>query len=168
MDNLAVTIAAGAASARILNKRLIYEIAALFALAHFVMFSLGFIGGERVAPALGRVAPWLACAALVYIGASMLWQARQPKEEVNHLIFESFKHKILLAVATSIDAFLVGTSFGFTYSVFWQMAVLLVICVGVTSATGFKLGGTLGKKFGRWTEALGGVVLIVLGLKLLL
>lgn len=168
MDNLAVTIAAGAASARVINKRLIYEIAVLFASAHFVMFSLGFMGGERVAPALGRVAPWLACAALMYIGLEMMAQAYRHKEEVNHVIFDSFKHKILLAVATSIDAFLVGTSFGFTYSAFWQMAVLLVVCVGITSATGFKLGDALGKKFGRWAEALGGLVLIVLGLKLLL
>lgn len=168
MDNLAVTIAAGASSARILNKRLIYQIAGLFSIAHFIMFSLGFLGGESVVPVIGKVAPWCACAALVYIGINMLWQARHAHPQVNHLIFSSFKHKLVLAVATSIDAFLVGTTFAFTHSSFWQMAVLLVICVALTSATGFKIGDVLGKKFGRWAEALGGMILIVLGLKLLL
>ena len=71
MDNLAVTIAAGASSARILNKRLIYQIAGLFSIAHFIMFSLGFLGGESVVPVIGKVAPWCACAALVYIGVSV-------------------------------------------------------------------------------------------------
>jgi len=167
-DNLAVTVSAGAASARVINQRLIYEIAVLFATAHFIMFSLGFLGGTRVAPVLGRVAPWIACAILIYIGAGMLWQAWRKREEVNHAIFASLKHKLLLALATSVDAFLVGTGFGFTGSSFWQMAVLLVICVGLTSTVGFKLGDILGRKFGRWAETGGGAVLIILGVKLLL
>lgn len=168
MDNLSVTIAAGACSARVINKRLIYEIACLFAAAHFVMFSIGFWGGEFVAPVLGRVAPWIASAALVYIGAEMLLTAYRNRTEVNHAIFSAFKNKLLLALATSLDAFFVGTSFGFTQSSFGVMALMLVCCVWITSATGFKLGDLLGRKFGRWTEAVGGLVLIALGLKLLL
>lgn len=168
MDNLSVTVAAGAASAWLINRRLIFEVAFLFSGAHFVMFTIGFLGGESVAPALGRVAPWIASAALVYIGVRMLFEAYRNETEVNHALFSAFKNKLLLALATSLDAFLVGTSFGFTYSAFWQMAIMMVLCVWITSVLGFKLGNVLGKKFGRWTEAVGGLVIIGMGLKLLI
>ena len=168
MDNLTVTVAAGTGAAHLINRRLVYEIACLFAAAHFLMFSLGFWGGEHIAPVLGKVAPWIASGALVYIGLGMLWQACHKPAEVNHVIFSSLKNKMLLALATSVDAFLVGTSFGFTRSDYWQMVFMLAVCVWITSAAGFKMGHLLGKKFGRRIEAVGGITLVVLGVKLLL
>jgi len=168
MDNLAVTIAAGAVCALAPKRSKVYEIAGLFTLAHFIMFSFGFLGAERVAPTLGKIAPWLACIVLVYIGLGMMWQAWRNHSTDNMIMFFSLKKKILLALATSMDAFLVGTSFGFTYSVFWQIIVMLTGCVFITSVCGFKIGDVLGKKFGRWMEAAGGAVLVLLGIKLLL
>jgi putative Mn2+ efflux pump MntP len=75
---------------------------------------------------------------------------------------------VLLAVATSIDAWLVGMGLAPTKMPWGLMAATMVVFVFITSWIGFYFGMWLGKKFGQRMEMVGGVVLILLGVKLLL
>ena len=83
-------------------------------------------------------------------------------------VLHSFKTLLALSVATSLDALLVGIGLAFTEAPFWVTVLTLTACVFVTSWAGFYLGAFLGRKFGKVMEALGGLALILIGLKLLL
>lgn len=167
MDNLAVTVSAGCARSHHSCMRLILQIGLLFALAHFIMFAIGFEGGVllHASQVLGA---WVACMILVIIGVRMIKEALSPHEETACPIFTSLKTQLALAVATSLDALFVGAGMSLAGAAFWQTQFFLVLCVFITSCCGFYLGNYLGKKFGRNMEIAGGTVLILLGVKVLL
>ncbi len=167
MDNLAVTVSAGCAKRPAKCTHTIVWVSALFAVAHFVMFSIGFEGGVLL-HAGQTIAPWLACLILMFIGGGMIKEAFEPQEENCPALFNSTKTQVLLAVVTSIDALWAGAGLAFTDASFWQTVLILIGCVFVTSLFGFEMGHLLGRKFGRNMEVLGGSVLIFLGVKVLL
>ena len=110
---------------------------------------------------------WIAFGLLVFLGINMVREARQGEEEAAD---GSLGVKIMLAmaVATSIDALAVGITFAFL-----EVEVLPAVCfIGVItfllSALGVKLGSLCGTRFQAKAEALGGIILILLGVKILL
>ena len=169
MDNLAVAISTGCAEQVQGHEQTIWKISLLFALAHFVMFSLGFEGGALLHA--GRAAgAWMACVILVFIGTKMIqsaWRA-DAVQPASAKLLRCFKTQVVLAGATSLDALWAGAGMAFSAASFWQVAVALVICVLLTSLSGFFLGQFLGRKFGRKMETAGGVVLILFGVRVLL
>ena len=167
MDNLAVTISAGCSQRSVGRSRTLWQVSLLFALAHFIMFTAGFEGGILL-HAGKTIAPWLACAILIFIGLRMIKNAFAPKGQEQAPLLNSLHTQVMLALATSVDALLVGAGLAFATGDFWQTTIALVICVFVTSVCGFYMGRYLGSKFGRNMEILGGLVLIFLGAKVLL
>ena len=166
MDNLAVTVSAGCAQSKD-HAAVRWQISLLFALAHFVMFSAGFVGGELLHA--GRAAgAWIAFLILLFIGLHMIKEAFSDKEEAAPGIFNSFRMQAALAVATSMDALFAGAGLGVLYLPFWQTVLLLTGCVFITSFWGFKAGHVLGRKFGTGVEIAGGIVLMIVGAKVLL
>ena len=168
MDNWAVTIASGCSHREAIAKAYIFKVSALFAAAHFVMFSGGWLCGAGVGKYIGAVDHWIAFAILLFIGARMGKESREEKAEEQACVLHSFKTLCALAVATSLDALLVGMGLAFTAAPFWATVLTLTVCVFATSWSGFYVGAYLGRKFGKVMEALGGVVLILIGVKLLL
>lgn len=167
MDNLAVATSAGCSQCLQGCTRVILRVSVLFAVAHFVMFSLGFEGGILLHTGKA-IAPWIACGILTFIGGRMIKSAFAPVQETRPTIFNSLHTQILLALATSVDALLVGAGLALATVSFWQTVIALVICVFITSLCGFYLGRYLGSKFGRNMEMAGGCVLVFLGVKVLL
>ena len=170
MDNLAVAVAAGCQGQGHLPRRIIFQTSLLFALAHFVMFSAGFWGGHELVRWIGTVAGWAACAILVYIGGHMVVASRQNSENTgaNPGRLTEVRTRVLLSFATSLDALFVGMGLGLTQPQ-WALPVLLLTgCVFATSLGGFYAGRFLGQRFGAVMEAGGGIILILIGAKLLL
>lgn len=168
MDNWAVTIASGCSHHEAIAKSYIFKVSALFAAAHFLMFSGGWLCGAGVGKYIGAVDHWIAFIILVFIGVRMVKESRQNQPETDVCTLHSFKTLCVLAVATSLDALLVGMGLAFTAAPFWATVLMLAACVFVTSWSGFYVGAYLGRKFGKVMEALGGAVLILIGMKLLL
>ena len=167
MDNLAVTISAGCTRGSTAARWAVWRISALFALAHFVMFSTGYEGGILVHT--GRiVGAGVACFILVVIGVQMMYNAFGPAEKLQADLFTSFHTQLALAVATSLDALFVGAGMALSATPFWQTVLAVTGCVLFTSLCGFKLGRFLGEKFGPKMELIGGAVLVFLGAKVLL
>lgn len=168
MDNLAVTISAGCSHHLKGHRGTIWQISLVFALAHLVMFSIGYEGGTLLHA--GRVVgAVLACAILGWIGARMVHGAWKPNPQPDGCpLLHSFKTQVALAVATSLDALWAGVGMAFSSAVFWQIVSALVVCVFITSLSGFYLGQFLGRTFGRKMEMIGGAVLILFGVKVLL
>ena len=165
MDNMAATISAGCARGNF-SQRMLWQISALFAAAHFVMFSIGFEGG-RLVHAGRKAGAWAACIILGIIGIRMIKSGARPQERTCSL-FSSLRTQLALAVATSLDALFVGTGMAFSAAPFWQTSLFITGCVFVTSFGGFYAGHYLGKKFGPVMETAGGCILVLLGIKALL
>ena len=168
MDNLAVTVAAGCAARGHVPWRDELRASTAFALAHLVMFSAGWLLGVGVGKLIHSYALWVSCGILVWIGARMMWEARPSAEPEKTVRSWDIKSLILIAAATSIDAWLVGMGLALTQGPWLLMAVTMVLFVFVTSWIGFYFGAWLGEKFGRRMEMIGGLVLALLGVKMLL
>lgn len=168
MDNLAVTVAAGCAARGHVPWRDELRASSAFALAHFVMLSVGWLFGLELGKLLHAYAVWVSFGILVWIGTHMMWEGRPGVEPEETVRSWDVKSLLLLALATSMDAWLVGMGLAPTNTPWALMAATMVVCVFLTSWIGFYFGAWLGKKFGQRMEMLGGLVLIILGVKLLL
>ena len=109
---------------------------------------------------------WIAFILLGIIGVNMIRESRECGEESLNSSF-SFRTMLPLAVATSIDALAVGVTFAFL-QVDIVPAVLFIGCTTfVISAVGVKVGAVFGARFQHQAELLGGVVLVLMGIKIL-
>lgn len=113
-----------------------------------------------------KYAHWIAFVLLIIIGGNMLKEAMGEDEKVDACM--DAKEMFLLAIATSIDALAVGVTFAFL-KVQIVPAVSFIGCVTfVCSAIGVKIGSIFGSKYRSKAEFCGGVILILIGLKILL
>jgi len=165
MDNFTVSLACGCGPA--VKTRDIIKCGAVFALAHIIMFSAGWSGGEIANRFIGGVDHWLAFFLLLFIGGKMIKEAFSAQEECLN-IFASAREIILVSLATSMDALAVGVSLSIADVNFIFALSSMALFVFITTLLGFKLGGKLSAKFGKRAEIAGGVVLIGIGLKILL
>lgn len=131
---------------------------------------LGFLLGGLFADAIKEIDHWVAFVLLAFIGANMLKEAFSKKEECacEEADF-SIKTMFTMAVATSIDALVVGISLAMAGNVNIVLAVTLIgVTTFILSAVGVKIGSVFGNKFEKKAQITGGVILIFLGIKILL
>ena len=126
----------------------------------FLMPALGYFLGDRFAALLTKFGPWIAFVLLALIGANMI------KESFGGDY--SAKAMLPLAIATSIDAFAVGVSFAAMQVDILPAAGLIGVITCLLSAIGVKVGAMFGDKYRAPAERIGGIVLILIGVKTLL
>ncbi len=132
---------------------------------------IGFFLGTLFAVAIQAVDHWIAFGLLAIIGVNMLKEARSSEEECGceNSADLSVKTMLVMAVATSIDALAVGISLAMVGNINIFFAVTLIgICTCILSMLGVKIGNVFGSRFEDKAEIAGGVILILLGLKILL
>ena len=131
---------------------------------------IGFFLGTLFAEAIEKFDHWVAFGLLAVIGINMLKEAFEKKECENCGCDDlSPKKMFVMAIATSIDALAVGVSLAMAGDVNIYLAVLLIGVVTFTlSAVGVKVGNVFGSRFEKKAQIAGGVILILLGLKILL
>lgn len=132
----------------------------------FLMPVLGFFLGGRFAAMLTKFGPWIAFVLLALIGVNMVKESFGGDEQLDDDY--SVKAMLPLAVATSIDAFAVGVSFAAMQVAIIPSATLIGITTCVLSAVGVKVGAMFGDKYRGPAERIGGIVLILIGVKTLL
>ena len=110
---------------------------------------------------------WL-CLVIVLsiIGINMIREAFSAEDEADDKI--DFKTMIILAIATSIDALTVGVTFAFLSVNIWFSIVVIGIITFIMSIIGVKIGNVFGDKYKSKAEITGGIILILLGIKVLL
>lgn len=168
MDNFAAALASGCGGHHALSRGRILAVSGMFTAAHFIMFALGWLGGHEVVRHIDWVDHWIAFGMLVWIGGRMIKEALSAAPEHTSSALLSLRAVCSIAVATSLDALLVGVGLSVIHAPFWVTACFMVLCVFVTSCCGFWLGGFLGYRFGRIMEISGGLVLAGIGVKILL
>ncbi len=166
MDSVAVSIASGSKYKNI-NIFDILKIALLMAVFQGLMPLLGFFMGNIFATFVDSIDHYIAFIILVYLGYRMIQESREGdfEEEVKDL---KNKTLLILALATSIDALAIGITFSFSdVDIFYAVSLIAFITFGLCFLAvyiGKFLGGFLEDK----AEYLGGIILIILGFKILL
>ena len=129
---------------------------------------IGFYLGTLFASAIEAVDHWVAFILLGLIGISMIKEALGKEEECQDDSL-AFKTMLVMAIATSIDALAVGISLAMAGNVNIFTAVLLIgVTTFILSAIGVKIGNVFGSKYEKKAQFCGGVILILLGTKILL
>ena len=165
MDAFSVSLTKGF-SLKNIKKSQILCYAIFFGSFQSIMPVLGWLGGIQLQWLITTFAPWIAFILLLLIGLNMIRESLSDDEEKMDSF--SIKEVFLLAIATSIDAFAVGI----TYAVLKIDILIPVIIIGIIAfiftIIGIYLGKKIGNYFGDKFEILGGVILILLGFKILL
>jgi manganese efflux pump family protein len=165
MDAVAVSLVRGAVGERRLLPAL--ELGGAFGLAQGVMPLLGWGLSEAFGAAFVRVDHWIAFALLAGLGGRMLWQASRPSEPP-----VAGPLRLLgvatAAFATSVDAAAAGLTFGVLEVSVATACLTIGAVTAVLCAAGYLAGSQVSGRAGKWAEALGGAVLIGLGVKILL
>ena len=170
MDAFAVSICKGLAMKRS-TLRAELTCGVWFGGFQALMPLIGFFLGNLFAGAIEAVDHWVACLLLVIIGVNMLKEAFGQDEECDSCGSADLgvKTMFVMAVATSIDALAVGISLAMAGDVNILQAVILIgICTCGLSMAGVKIGSIFGSRFEKKAQLAGGIILILLGVKILL
>lgn len=165
-DTFAVSVSSGLMKREITFKQAL-RIAVVLAAFQGLMPAIGWFLGMSIKGYIEVWDHWIAFAMLSILGGKMIWESFAKKEEQE---FDPLNIKFIIGIgiATSIDALIVGVSFGM-FSVNLPLAVLVI--GGVTflaSMLGILFGKKTGSKFGDKVDMLGGIILIIIGIKILL
>ena len=144
-------------------------IALTFGVFQAVMPLLGWLLASQFERYITGVDHWVAFGLLALIGGKMIVDAvRGGADEEEDSDTLGVRELLLLAVATSIDALAVGISFAFLPVAIGQAVLLIGVCTTVLSFAGVLVGRRVGARFGAPAEIAGGVILILIGTRVLL
>ena len=164
MDAFAVSVCKGLSLGRINAKHMCIA-GAWFGGFQALMPLVGYFGGRFFADKVTRYSHWVAFVLLVFIGAGMI---KESKEEEHVNADMDIKSMFILAVATSIDALAVGVTFAFLKVEIVSAVSFIGGITFVCSAAGVKIGSLFGMKYKSKAELCGGIILILIGTKILL
>ena len=171
MDAFAVAVCKGLCMKRI-NYKHTFVIALFFGGFQALMPLIGYFLGTFFESYITAVDHWIAFALLMYIGGKMLYDTFSSDDEeivcpvISRL---NIKELFLLAIATSIDALAVGITFSFykDTNIFSNISIIGVTTF-VIAAAGVAIGNKFGTRFKKKAEIAGGVILVLIGVKILL
>jgi putative Mn2+ efflux pump MntP len=144
-------------------------IALTFGLFQALMPVLGWLVGTQFARYITEIDHWVAFGLLAIVGGKMLWEAFSTHEDTERDTDTlDVKQLLLLAIATSIDALAVGITFAFVPVSIGGAATLIGVTTAAFAFAGVVIGRRVGARFGKPAEIVGGVVLILIGARILL
>lgn len=171
MDAFAVSIGKGLSVTKIKLSHAL-KVGLWFGGFQALMPLIGYLLGSTFADVVSTYDHWVAFVLLALIGGNMIKEAFEKDDECDCNKKEKncfgFVTMLTLAVATSIDALAIGVTFAF-----FKVAIIpAIITIGITtflfSVAGLKIGHIFGCKYKSHAELFGGVILILIGLKILL
>lgn len=142
------------------------EIAVVFGLFHFIMPLFGHVVGLGFESFIRGVDHWVAFILLAGLGIKMLLESFKSVEE-KEIDIHDYKILLLLAVATSVDALVIGISFAFLPVNVWWAATVIGTVIFFVTLVSIYLGKKFGEIWGKKAEVIGALVLIGIGLKIL-
>jgi len=166
IDAFAVSLSAGAYLVRA-DARQTFRLAFHFGLFQFLMPVLGWLAGLELVHVIQEVDHWVALGLLAMIGGKMIWESFRETESLKKDVTRGWS-LVGLSVATSIDALAVGLSLSLIGTTIVFPAVLIGVVASVMSFVGVRLGERVSGLFGRRVEFVGGVVLILIGVKIVI
>lgn len=171
MDCFTVSLASGISARKFISPAMPI-MAICFGLFQGGMTFIGFLGTNYFSEYLQSVDHWIAFGLLAYLGGRMIWEGCQNEDESKSMNLLDTKTIITMSVATSIDALAVGISFACLNGVYDHVSILLpvsiiALCSLIATFLGQGIGIQLGKKINLPVGIVGGIILILIGIKVL-
>ncbi|MBQ5957689.1 MAG: manganese efflux pump [Bacteroidales bacterium] len=175
MDAFSVSISKG-----LTTKKFSWKVALTcglwFGVFQALMPIIGYFLGAQFEQFITSVDHWIAFGLLFLIGANLIREALSKKTEngerrTENLPLSTFRSQLQmfpLAIATSIDALAVGISFACIQVQLWSSVLIIGVTTFLFSVLGVKIGNVFGSRFEKGAGVLGGIILILIGLKILL
>lgn len=168
MDSFAVAISTGVALVNV-SARQAFRMSFHFALFHVIMVLAGWFVGLNLEKRISSWDHWLVFCLLCFIGIKMIYQSISQNDD-DCLKNDPTKGAslVMLSVATSLDALGVGLSFALMELTIWFPVFVIGIVITAFTIIGLFIGGRFGARFGKRMEIVGGLILIIIGFKVLL
>lgn len=166
MDAFAVSVCKGLAMPKCTFKKAAI-VGLWFGGFQALMPAIGYVLGAQFQETIASIDHWIAFVLLALIGGNMIHEALDNDEEEADASLD-VKPMFLLAVATSIDALAIGITFAFLKVNIIPAVCFIGIVTFIISFAGVKIGNVFGARYKNKAEIVGGVILILLGLKILL
>ena len=165
MDAFAVSVCKGLSLGKIKPKHMCIA-GAWFGGFQALMPLIGYFLGSFFAEMIEKYDHWVAFVLLAIIGGNMIKESFGKDEKVDSSM--DVKSMLLLAIATSIDAWAVGVTFAFLQVQIVPAVSFIGVITFIFSAVGVKIGSLFGTKYKSKAELFGGIVLVLIGIKILL
>ncbi len=165
-DSFAVSLSCGVIESRI-RFRNAMRIAFTLAFFQGGLTVLGFFLGSTVSKQIERLDHWLALLLLLILGARMIINGIRDDDKKDPVDYSRWTVLLTMAVGTSIDAFAVGISFAFLKVHIWSAGVIIGAVTFLASMTAIRIGKSAGSHLGSRVEIIGGIILIIIGIKIL-
>ena len=165
MDAFAVSVCKGLSVKKLSPKHALLA-GVYFGGFQFLMPVIGYLLGFRFEHFITNIDHWIAFVLLAFIGGNMIKESFGKSEELNDDF--GFKTMLLMAVATSIDALAVGITFAFLNVSIIPAASLIGVTTFIISAIGIYISNVFGAKYKSKAELAGGIILVLIGVKILL
>ena len=165
-DSFAVSVSSGIMMKHI-NIFEAMKISFSFAFFQGLMPLLGWMAGKRISVYLSDYDHWIAFGLLVFIGLRMIWESQKMEENKTFNPLNIW-FIIYMSIATSIDALIVGLSFAFFETNIYASIIIIGIVTFIAAMLGILFGKKAGNRLGKKMEILGGIILIIIGFKILL
>lgn len=167
MDAFAVSITSGIILCKP-NLRNAIKIGLFFGVSQAIMPYIGWILGKQFSGFLNQIDHWIVFILLSFIGLKMILESKKNKEgdsiktnPLNNIVL------LTLALATSIDALAVGISFAFFDVSIYLSMIIIGLVTFILSIIGVYVGNLTGDLFKKKAEIIGGIILILIGIKIL-
>ncbi len=169
MDAFSVALGVGMIAS---GRRQIFRLSWHFGLFQFLMPLIGWQAARLLSPGIGALGRWVGAGLLFMIGTRMLLEGVRTRKAARPDAGRGDPTRgwslLGLSLATSIDALGVGFGFGLVRSDLFRACVVIGLAAAIMTWSGVRLGKVLGKSSGAYAEALGGGVLVLLGVRMLL
>jgi len=166
-DTFAVSVSSGLKNTKLKFFEAL-KIAFFLAFFQAAMPALGWFAGSSLKNTFAEFDHWIAFSLLFLIGLKMIFDGfskKENKKDINPLHFPTL---LLLSIATSIDALVVGFSFAFLQVNIFFSVIIIGTITGIVAMMGMLFGKNVSGKLGNKAEIAGGLILIGIGLKILL
>lgn len=166
-DTFAVSLSYGVLQNMIFFRQAA-RIAVIFAFFQGGLTVAGYFLGSIISESLKASDNWIALALLAFLGVKMIveglkrGEGKEPKDYTKAMVL------ITIAIGTSIDAFAVGVSFAFLDVKIWLSGIVIGAVTFIASMIAIRIGKSAGARLGNRVEIIGGLILIVIGLKIFL
>ena len=163
MDAFSASICKGLNEKRI-NLKNSLTVALYFGFFQSLMPTIGYYLGSFFSDKINAIDHYLAFLLLSFIGISMIKEANINKENNQNI---NFKEMIILSIATSIDALIIGITFSFLNVNLFYSIMIIGIITFILTFIGYNIGLYFGIKYQKKAQIIGGIILIIMGLKIL-
>lgn len=166
LDAFAVALGAGLTLEKLTGRHL-FRLGWHFGLFQALMPIIGWLAGTTLQSTLAAYDHWLAFGLLTLVGGKMIREALQHEDERSRKDPTKGLTMVMLSIATSLDALAVGFTLAMLRVSIWYPALIIGLTAGLMTLVGMLLGRRIGDRWGAPVEICGGVVLILIGVKIL-